>query len=566
MMSHSARAGGFGESFISGEGFSLLSLLSLLSPSFAHPFFQSDADVIYFGLLSLFLVAGALTWHLRSPKGFFTYLMIFSALLGVRGLPFFAILQRIPPFTFTHASVRWIYVVGFAMAVLAGFGFDQIRDGIDTQRWRTIARRFSFVFFIFTLISIIGAVATWFAQKHAKEFLFLGNKYFEKYYYHASSPVSLESYRAYITKMFNQAIPLFNIWNDQFFFALVFMVASLLVVWLFARGWGTPHKMGIAILVVLTGNFIGTHIFFGDRFDRAIYEKDPSTVSFLKSKAEQNKPGDANRVLSFLDGRVESEILEDTYVNIPPTLQSFQLYSATLVPSRNIKYGVTSAGYNATITNLAMARLVGYIGGQVQVSEVAGSDVLRNRSIPVLEKSILFTQRHPIISLLGIHYITSAYPLDEQTFPKIFETTATSHHIPIYIYENKEARPLYYFTEETELLDLPTSTTPQELQTAIERTNKTNSITQESIILQERKNASLKLTTNIDKPRLLVFSQNNLPGWVVSIDNQRVPLHTFATVYQAIAVPPGTHDIRFEYSYGEIWREFFRSYTPLLSR
>ena len=558
MMSHSARAGGFGETFISGEGFSLMGLFTLLSPSFAHPLFQSDADWIYLGLLSLFLAAGALTWRLRSHNGFFTYLMVFSALLGVRGLPFFAVLQRIPPFTFTHSAVRWIYVVGFAIAVLAGFGIDQIKKGTDIQRWRAIARRFTFTFFIFTVASIAGAIVTRLAQRHARELLFLGNKYFEKYYYHASSPIPLESYHVYIAKMFNQALSLFNIGNDQFFFALIFIAVSSFIVWFFASGYITPQNTAIVISIVLVGNFIGTHIFFGDRFARTVYEKDPVTVSFLKNKTAQNKPeDDVGRVISFLDGRVESEILENIYANSPPAAENFQLYSATLVPSRNIKYGITSAGYNATITNLSMARAVGYIGGQVQISD-AGTGLLRNLNLSVQEKSRLFTHRRPIISLLGIRYITSAYALDEKVFPKVFETTATSYNIPVYIYENTEARPLYYFTQETELLDLPTSTTPQELQTLIEKTNKTHSITQEGIALQERKNASLKLTTNTSKPQLLVFSQNNLPGWRVFIDDQRVPLHTFATVYQAIVVPPGTHDIRFKYSYWEIWREFLK--------
>jgi hypothetical protein len=151
---------------------------------------------------------------------------------------------------------------------------------------------------------------------------------------------------------------------------------------------------------------------------------------------------------------------------------------------------------------------------------------------------------------------------DERVFRGVFKTTSTPYNIPVYVYENTQARPLYYFTREQELLNLP-ETSPAALQELMEKTDNVRTVTQDGIVLRERKNALLALTTTTASSALLVFSQNNLPGWQAWIDGQRIPIHTFATIYQAVRVPEGTHTVRLEFAYGEIWRMFLQN---ILSR
>jgi len=78
--------------------------------------------------------------------------------------------------------------------------------------------------------------------------------------------------------------------------------------------------------------------------------------------------------------------------------------------------------------------------------------------------------------------------------------------------------------------------------------------------LAERKNDSLILEVSIADNQLLVFSQNNLPGWQAFIDDKEVDINLIGSVYMGVLVPSGRHKVYFEYSYWEIWKYFFDNY------
>jgi len=67
------------------------------------------------------------------------------------------------------------------------------------------------------------------------------------------------------------------------------------------------------------------------------------------------------------------------------------------------------------------------------------------------------------------------------------------------------------------------------------------------------------LETDAKGSKLLVFSQNNLPGWKAYIDNEEVDIHDIATIYMGVSVPEGKHNVSFKYSYWEIWKYFFEN-------
>ena len=93
---------------------------------------------VYLGILPLALALLALLARRkhRSPR----WLLALLAALGASwmfGLPSYALLYfGVPGINQLHSPFRWVYVVSFALAALAGMGADELAcNGKATQRW-----------------------------------------------------------------------------------------------------------------------------------------------------------------------------------------------------------------------------------------------------------------------------------------------------------------------------------------------------------------------------------------------------------------------------------------------
>lgn len=58
---------------------------------------------------------------------------------------------------------------------------------------------------------------------------------------------------------------------------------------------------------------------------------------------------------------------------------------------------------------------------------------------------------------------------------------------------------------------------------------------------------TVTLTATTPVRQWLVLADSYYPGWKVEVDGQPAPLYRADYVYRAVAVPPGTHTVRFEY-------------------
>lgn len=57
----------------------------------------------------------------------------------------------------------------------------------------------------------------------------------------------------------------------------------------------------------------------------------------------------------------------------------------------------------------------------------------------------------------------------------------------------------------------------------------------------------LVIETRTDAPRLVVVSEMWFPGWIATIDGRRVPIHRVNYILRGVEVPAGTHTIRMSY-------------------
>ena len=63
---------------------------------------------------------------------------------------------------------------------------------------------------------------------------------------------------------------------------------------------------------------------------------------------------------------------------------------------------------------------------------------------------------------------------------------------------------------------------------------------------------SLRVTTSLERPGLLVVSEGRYPGWKARLDGREVPIHRANVMMRAVVVPAGEHEVTFTYEPGSL--------------
>ena len=544
-------SGGYSHSEAIRYGLRPEGVFSFFLPYVDHPLLSIRP--LYIGILPIIFLIYGFTLNLKKSAGFFSSCLVITLLFAMERSPFFWLLHHVPPIHLIHGPDKWLFVSLFPAALLAGFGLDNFTDQ-KLARDRRVSPVLHVLRWLLLFISSLSVLSFLITRVFKERLLFLLNTYFDTFVYSASHQFTLNYYHNYIAGLLERALRIFYPFNVKFLLPFFFWAGGYTLLFFYEPMKHAFKKFALFSVIFAAANLSVVFMLMGEsRTERRFTEK-PQTVTFLQQRLHAGE-----RTFTFLGTTAIFEKLIASHQGADTKELAGEIYNMNtelLLLNTNLRYGIENAEYLDPLAPVNVSSLLAYIGSAAESPYGAGT--LLNSPFSIAGKSRLFAARRPIISLLGIRYILSAYPLDERIFPKIFETTATSRNIPVAIYENTSARPLYYFTTEQELADLP-ATDPATLQRLIETAHKTDTITQDGITLRTRKNALLALTTmTTASSTLLVFSQNNLPGWQAWIDGERIPIHTFATVYQAVSVPAGTHEVRFTYSYWEIWKEFFR--------
>lgn len=536
-------------------GITPFKLIPPILPFLDFPLIPSLRPIYLGGVLQLFFIAIAFT--LRRAFGwrsFFSWFLLITLLFSLDRSPFFWLLHHIPPITFIHGPDKFLWVSFFATSILAGYGAEIVLAQTHKRKMRIIELVTSF---ILLMIAVISAFATTLRYLWYDRLLFLLTSYFDEFLYMPSLRYSPDYYHRYLEGLLQKALSLFDIFEPRFLTPFLFLMFGYIIMRWIGKGLFCQKWRIYLVGTFMAFNFVAIFPLIGDHSMQEYFRDTPPTALFL---TERIKPGE--RVFSFLASSSIFEKLIAPHGGAPHIDAEVYAFQTALISTGLNRFNISSTEYGEPLAWISMTKLISYIGSPVM--NPLATTTLASAALPLDKKIQMFSDRRSILNLLGIRYITSVYALDEAVFPKVFETTATSYHIPVYIYENKKARPLYYFTNERWLLDLPETVSAERLQRLIDQGVQSHKITQRGIEQINQHNDRLTLNVHTDTESILVFSQNNLPGWRAFIDNKRVPLHDFATVYQSIQVPKGDHIIQFKYSYGEIWEKFTESFFTFL--
>lgn len=510
--------------------------ISWLLPHF-HNAFGRVEQLRYFGILPLIFIIAAFGLKSKRVK-FFRWLFLGAIFLAVSYSPFFWLAQKLPILNLLRVPSRWLFIGSFAAAVLAGFGLQQIGE-LEKKRVIEIATKIIQWLGIFWLVLSGGATIIYY--RFSQKILSLVFDYFDKDIYPNTTKLPIEHYHQIIEKMFKDFFAVFNLLNPALIVSLTFIFISVWMLKLFFKNKISSLRLLWMSALVVALNLMFVYAPWHQSIAVSTFKRKSAVVEFL-----ENHPG---KYFSLMPGFTEYLKLTSPYN--PNSEEIFKYLSETLPPNFNLLYNLEAADYYDSLMAANMAKYLAVIGSD----RATAGERLVDLDISLAEKLKLFQDRKKILDFLGIRYIISGFKLDDKIFNRVFESEILPYDIPVYIYENKEARPLAYLTNNVKVENLDNDKIIQAVIAGDEdRINcgskmffNTTSSNQSRAELAEHKNCSVVIKTNSDGNEWLIVSQNNLPGWTAKVDGNPAKLCTLNSVFMAVPVSAGEHEVELKY-------------------
>ena len=254
-------------------------------------------------------------------------------------------------------------------------------------------------------------------------------------------------------------------------------------------------------------------------------------------------------------GLSKFEFLDTPSLNHATAEDQYAYGREFLTVNANMLHGVQSIdGYD----NFMTRRTSNLLNEVLSDSMPTGNQIARSKKTRA-EKIALFQDRLHIVGMMNVKYVLSAYALPTSTLRLAWSGEATSQHIPIHIYENPLVLPRFFLAQT--VIVLP----EDETQTLVEILKPGRDFHQETLLecascavpfgtsatdtvrLASYVPGNVRLMTDAQSPRLLVFNENNLRGWKATVDGREVPIYFANYLYQGVIVPAGAHEVHFQY-------------------
>ena len=533
-----------------GGALNLGDFLRYLLPNFKLSLFNlaSSPIQLYLGILPLFFLIFA--FKLKGPLvKFFTFLFLGCILIAIKYSPVFWIIHQLPVFDSFRGPHRWMFIGSFAAAGLVGFGLDNF------LKYKKMAGCILKIFkWISICIVVIVILVTALFNLIGDKLISQAQNYFNDNLYEKTSGLPLEHYHKVIQGIATELTELVNLFNPKVFLPIIFILISYLVLKYFCskKTWQKLFLPGMVLLVLF--NFLFVFGCYHSSISKAELFQEPDTVKYIKQSNQSLSAEQLTRVFAFLPGFSEYQKLTVPYQ--PQEIESFIFQATMIAPSLNLLYNLESVDYYDNLMSRSMARILALIGSD----RATMGDKLSDLNILPEEKAKILVERKKYLDLLGVRYVISVFPLDKQVFNMVFETKATSYDIPLYLYENFEARALVYLADQVETIEPNEELVYEKLLNeslegksifieCLDCPKELNVNGNGEIILKKRENNFIELETKSDSIQWLVFSENFLPGWKAYVDNKETTIYMTNSVYMGIKIPEGEHKILFKFSY-----------------
>jgi len=464
--------------------------------------FQGYAGIVPLSLaiVALFRSRNRETWFLGGLGGVALAIALLSPLIPV---------FRVVPVVSALNHSRLLFLYGFSLAMLSGIGLELLICRGDQRR---VARRAAIATGLVTLtvtaaVAAIGA----FLRTHREEILGIGAEFVRTQVYQLpGNPFSLEHYYRRVEDLYNAMLAHYLPWSPAIWPYLALGSGCVVLFWLAQRG---RTRTVIAVALVLAAADLMT---FGINYNttsprQAVYPASPA-IEFLQSD-------------------------DDTYRVMLDTSQS-SLFANTLVP-----FGIQEIGGYASL----------YPGAFSQVAAALEDGGPSGREFGNLVNLTRYDS--PLLDLLNVKYVLVPPDKDiaNPRFRQVYEGEQR-------IYENLSALPRAFVVPRARQVDDERQTLAMLLSEGFDFRREVL-LTEAKPLSQESSDQTGNSLAAVEQygPRevvvrvdtetggYLVLSDTYYPGWTGTVDGLAVPILRADHALRAVALPPGSHLVRFSY-------------------
>lgn|GEM_PF-3195842 len=515
----------------------LLGLPDFLNAGPAWLFLGTFAFVF---LLSAFFVRSSLV----RPFAIAYLLFLFAA---VSSSPLFYLLHKLPVLSYLREEGRWMFLANAAAIPLIGVGFDALLAGRIEHVRRVLAGGALLLFAALLLFSVVVTFTFLFAEETILSSL---RQYFETYLSEKTIGLPPEHYYGALAQHLETIRRTFSFteWKSVVPLLTFFLAAVCLGVFWKRLGQRRAPILALASVGTTVLVLLPQH----DLLPLWLYHPETPTVAFLKSHAGAS--------FAIFPNFFRHVVL-DTPHN--PTRREQRRFEAEFpLPNTNIYHSLETIDYSDNLMSQRMARLLAFVGSE-QV-EADPRFVLSDLPLRPEEKIERFMERRDILSLLNARYLVSAMPLPKP-MKRVFETRVPPYDLPVYTYENADARPYVYFADaivsipedEDAAFDFLTKERWSQRRTLIEfrgeEADPLKPTGKGKVEVLRKEPTHVTVRTESSTPQWLVLSQNRLPGWEVFIDGAPTSSFFANNTFFGIPVPSGTHTVELQFSLRQIF-------------
>lgn len=329
-------------------------------------------DTFYLGVFALLLVMFALWWSRNRFTRFLMLLVILSFLMAFgRYNPFFPLCRFIPGLNMIHYPVKYLFLAGFSLAILAGAGFSALSEKLARKEASGITR--------FLIILNGSAIGILFSGLLANDVLYIA---FQKLYPQTLFHKIVGAQSAYLA-----------IFQGYSVFVLLLAISSLLIVFTF-RGHITLKAFKVMATLMLLADLMYVGRPQDALLDASDYTRSNDVVRLLKSDPSYF------RIFSLAYTTFED------FMHIPnvPFARTFETLQTFMMPNLPLMYEID------TIDEYAEILVTRYYTLFQPVKEFFRS----REQVPV---PVHFCRT--MLNMLNVKYLISSYSMNDDTLKLI---------------------------------------------------------------------------------------------------------------------------------------------------
>jgi hypothetical protein len=522
-ISHSTRTGGFGYEHLTKWSYNPLEFLQLLVPyvfgttvPMCRWLGQYWLDTFYIGIFPLLMVTFCLCCSKDKLKFFLICILAVSFFMALgKYNPVFYWFTFVPGINMLHYPVKYLFLGGFALSILAGMGcsslFAGIRKGDPSKK----------IFLSLFFVNLI-ALAVLFTG------LIMDNTFFELFK---------------------------TIYPQTLFHKIAGIESGYLAIF---RGfaWFVVLLTGCSIFLALTkkglisvkiAQVIGTTILLADLMfvgkptdpviDQSRYTEPSETVKVLKTDPSYF------RLFSL------SYISFEGFMHIPntPFQKTFKTLQTFLAPNLSLIFRIDTIDEYAAILMKRYYELF---------------NPLKKFFQPVTKEPQYRVYAHTIMNILNVKYVVSSFKLEDEDFRLVREGK-------IKLYENLKVLPRAYCVPDATVVKndaevlrtlgkrtfnprVSVLITGEEYERVADNINKIKGLSPdkykgETKILKYSLN-NVEIETNATGPGFLVLADNFYPGWKVYVNGNEKTILRVNHTLRGVQIPRGKNRVTFRYS------------------